>query len=147
MRGSARQSEGLSSVLDQERLAIGKAMGLEIGTEIIDVFTQYQVEYHTTGESISDVVGRVPAYAAIYGPKTLKTRYIYEDVPMGLVPLVSLGKAVDQPVAKMELIIQLAEQLLGEDFTMSGRNSASLGLQGLSVSQIVRYAETGRKQV
>ncbi len=114
--------------LDQERLAIGKAMGLEIGTEIIDVFTQYQVEYHTTGESISDVVGRVPAYAAIYGPKTLKTRYIYEDVPMGLVPLVSLGKAVDRPVAKMELIIQLAEQLLGEDFTMSGRKSRQLGI-------------------
>jgi opine dehydrogenase len=131
--------------MDQERLAIGRAIGLELGTEIIDVFTQYQVEYHTTGESISDVVRHVPAYAAIYGPKTLKTRYIYEDIPMGLVPLVSMGKAVNQPTAKMELIIRLAEQLLGEDFTLTGRNLASLGLQGLSVPQIVQYAETGRK--
>ena len=133
--------------MDQERLSIGKAIGLELGTEIIDVFTQYQVEYHTTGGSISDVVRHVPAYAAIYGPKTLRTRYIYEDVPMGLVPLVSLGKAVNQPAAKMELIISLAEQLLGEDFTVTGRNLVNLGLKDLSVSQIVHYAETGDKTV
>ena len=131
--------------MDQERLAIGKAMGLEYGTEIIDVFTQYQVEYHTSGESISAVVRHVPAYAAIYGPKTLKTRYIYEDVPMGLVPLVSLGKAVSCSTEKMELTIHLAEQLLGEDFVGAGRNLATLGLQGLSVAQIVRFAESGRK--
>ena len=131
--------------MDQERLAIGKAMGLQYGTEIIDVFTQYQVEYHTSGESISAVVRNVPAYAAIYGPKTLKTRYIYEDVPMGLVPLVSLGNAVSCSTNKMELTIHLAEQLLGEDFSGAGRNLATLGLQGLSVAQIVRFAESGRK--
>jgi opine dehydrogenase len=133
--------------MDQERLAIGKAVGLEYGTEIIDVFTQYRVEYHTGGESIADVVRHVPAYAAIYGPKTLKTRYIYEDVPMGLVPLVSLGKAVGQPTEKMELIIHLAEQLLGENFSRTGRNLATLGLQGLSLAQIVRYAESGLKDL
>lgn len=133
--------------MDQERLAIGKAIGLEFGTDIVDVFTQYQVEYHTGGASIADVVHHVPAYAAIYGPKSLKTRYIYEDVPMGLVPLVALGKSVGQPAAKMELIISLAEQLMGEDFTGTGRNLASLGLQDLSVAQIVHYAETGHAQI
>jgi opine dehydrogenase len=131
--------------MDQERLAIGKAIGLEFGTEIIDVFTQYQVEYHTGGASIAEVVRHVPAYAAIYGPKTLKNRYLYEDVPLGLVPLVSLGKAVGQTTVKMELIISLAEQLMGEDFTGTGRTLASLGLQDLSVAQIVQYAQTGRK--
>jgi hypothetical protein len=45
----------------------------------------------------------------------------------------------------MELIITLAEQLLGEDFTLTGRNLVSLGLQGLSVSQFVYFAETGQK--
>jgi len=61
------------------------------------------------------------------------------------VPLASLRKAVNQPTARMELIITLAEQLLGEDFTLTGRNLVSLGLQGLSVSQFVYFAETGQK--
>lgn len=126
--------------MDAERIAIGKALGLEYGKDIIDVTTQYEVEYHTKGKNISDIVRHVDAYAGIYGPKALKTRYIYEDVPNGLVPLVAVGKLLNIAVDRMELIIRLSELMLHEDFTANGRNLKNLGFEGKSADEIIRYA-------
>lgn len=129
--------------MDNERIAIGKALGLKYGENLIDTFRQYEIEYHTKGSNISDIVRRVEAYSNIYGPKTLKTRYIYEDIPMGLVPLVSVGKLLKVPVSRMETIIRLGEQMLEEDFMHSGRNLDNLGLSNMTAEDIVRFAETG----
>ncbi len=128
--------------MDSERVAIGRALGLQYGTELIDTIKQYEIEYHTTGDNITDIVRRVDAYAGIQGPRTLKTRYIYEDVPTGLVPLVAMGKLVNVPVDRMELIVRLSELMLKEDFTSNGRNLQNLGLEGLTAENIQSYAES-----
>lgn len=131
--------------MDKERIEIGKALGLQYGKEIIDTFIQYELEYNTKGDSISDVVKCVEAYANICGPKSLKTRYIYEDIPMGLVALVSVGKLLNMPVERMEMIIRLGELMLKEDFMTCARSLKNLGLEGMSAEDIVEFAETGEK--
>lgn len=131
--------------MDNERIEIGKALGLKYGEDIISTFTQYEIEYNTKGDNISDVVKHVEAYSDIYGPKTLKTRYLYEDIPMGLVPLVSVGKLLEKPVERMEMIIRLAELMVEEDFTTNSRSLKNIGLQGMNAEEILRFAETGEK--
>ena len=143
-------SEGISESIgkfiegmDSERVAVGKALGLEYGKGLISTFKQYELEYAVTGESISDIVKRVHAYANIYGPNSLKTRYLYEDIPMGLVPLVSVGRLLKVPVNRMETIIRLGELMMNEDFMSTGRNLTNLGLDNMSALNISRYAVTG----
>lgn len=131
--------------MDKERIQIAKALGLEYGTDIIDALMQYEFEYSTKGENISDVVKRVKAYANICGPKTLKTRYVYEDIPMGLVPLVSVGKLLNVPTERIQMIIRLGELVLKEDFMNNGRNLKNLGLEGMTAERIIKFAETGEK--
>ena len=131
--------------MDDERIGIGKVIGLKLGEDLFDINTQYDIEYHVKGNNLSDIVRGVDAYKGIYGPKTMKTRYIYEDIPMGLVPIAEIGKLVNKPVENIELIIELGEKLLNEDFKKTGRNLKNLGLEGMTGQQIVEYAESGEK--
>lgn len=127
--------------MDTERINIGKALGLEYGIDLIGSIKQYELEYNVKGENISDIVRRVDAYSSIKGPASLETRYLYEDVPMGLVPLAAVGRLVNVSVERMELIIRLSELMLERNFTESGRNLKNLGLEGLSPVEIMRLAE------
>ena len=65
------------------------------------------------------------------GPRDLNTRFIYEDVPMGLVLMSSIGKefGIGTPVA--DSLINIACALTGTDFWASGRTLARLELSGI----------------
>jgi len=131
--------------MDKERINVGLALGLEYGTDIIDAFEQYVVEYNSTGETITDVVRKVSAYDGINGPTSLKTRYLYEDIPMGLVAISSLAKQLNIKTERIDLIISLGEKMLNEDFRIDSRNAKNLGLEGMTSEQIMNFAITGEK--
>ena len=83
------------------------------------------------------------AYAEVKGQKTLYTRYLLEDIPMGLVPMVYLGNLLGIEVPRMEIVVKLGELLTGKDLTTSGRTLENLGLSGMTVDQIRAYIDTG----
>lgn len=133
--------------MDAERIAIGEKLGLTLGKDLFSLFMEYEAEYNTKGSTISQVVKSVDAYADIYAASTAKTRYVYEDVPMGLVPFMAIGELIGLPVDKMKLTTTLCEEMFGENLS-SGENCRSLenlGLQGMSAEQIIKYAKTGVK--
>ena len=125
--------------LDKERLAIGEAYGLEL----TPIRGWYRELYSVDGETLSDAIRKNRAYSRIPGQKSLRTRYLFEDIPMGLVPLLELGKRAGVDVSHIETIVALGEQLVGENFVADGRNLERLGLADLSVEQIKEYVETG----
>lgn len=55
------------------------------------------------------------------GPASLNSRYIKEDVPMGLVLFSSLGKRVNVCTSMADSLIQIASSLLSIDFDEQGR--------------------------
>ncbi|PAB58481.1 NAD/NADP-dependent octopine/nopaline dehydrogenase family protein [Anaeromicrobium sediminis] len=125
--------------MDKERLSIVKALGLNS----VDVLENYKIYYNAEAPTLSEAVKKNEAYGGVKGQKSLNTRYVLEDIPMGLVPIVSLGKMLGLDVSRMETIVKLGEQLLDKDFTKTGRTVESLGLSDMTVEEMMSYVETG----
>lgn len=128
--------------IDEERIAIGKKLGLDL----IPVKSLYKKIYDTTGETLTEIVRSNSAYKGIMGQKQLNTRYILEDIPTGLVPMCSLGKYLGVDTTAMDTICTLANLLVDEDVLSSGRTIENLGLDNLSPTELIRYVETGVRE-
>ena len=87
-----------------------------------------------------------PAYAVIQAPKSLHVRHILEDVPMGLVPIVSLGALAGVPTPACRAVTDISCVLLDRDFWAEGRNRENLGLAGMGVAEIQDYVNTGTRR-
>lgn len=133
--------------LDAERVEIGKKLGLTLGKDLFDIYMEYKGDYNVEGENVSSMLKNVYAYKDIYAANTPRIRYIYEDIPTGMVPFTAMGELLGMPVEKMKLVTKLCEEMLGEDFTNSeqSRNIKNLGLEGMTAEQIIEYAKTGVK--
>lgn len=118
--------------MDKERVAVAKAYGVE-ATSI----PQWQKNaYNVEGNSFYELFQNNKSYAAVKGSKTLHDRYLTEDVPCGLVPIVELGKLAGVPTPAMESVIELAGMILATDFKRNGRTLKCLGLEGKTVDEI-----------
>lgn len=122
--------------LDLERVNVGKALGLSLES----TREWYNNVYGTDGLTLYEAIQNNNAYRHILGPNDLKTRYLYEDIPTGLVPIVSIGKMLEVPVSRMETIIKLAEYLVDKNLTENSRTVESLGLFGMTPQQIWEFA-------
>lgn len=133
--------------MDKERVAIGEKLGLTLGKDLFSLYMEYAIEYNTKGDSISQLLKSVDAYKDIYAANTVRTRYIYEDIPTGMVPFTAMGELLGMPVRKMKFVTTLCEEMLGEDLTNCdyARNLENLGLAGMDAEAIVNYAKTGVK--
>ena len=131
--------------MDNERLEIGKTLGLEIGKNLFPLKLQYEIEYDAHGENLSEIVKKVKAYEDIYAAGTARSRYIYEDIPTALLPLAELGELLGVKTERMRFVISLCEKMLGEDLTNmdSARTSEKLGLAGLDREGVLKYAKLG----
>lgn len=104
--------------LDQERLAIGKAFGINLKT----VFEWVSFAYTgIEGDTLCEKMQNNPAYYKILAPTTLNSRLLTEDIPTGILPMVELGEIANVPTPLMQSILNLSGALLGVDFKINGR--------------------------
>lgn len=125
--------------LDAERVAVARALGVGALTAREWLVEAYGVDRPTLYEAIQ----ATPAYAGVGAPGNMEHRYIWEDVPTGLVPIAALGQAVGVPTPMIDTMINLAGAICQHDFRANGRTLERLGMQGWSVEQIVHYAMEG----
>lgn len=118
--------------LDAERVAIGRALGFEIAS----IHDFYRTSYGVDGPNLYEQVQKVRAYEGIKGPTSLNTRYLFEDIPTGLVPLSCLGKALGVKTPTMDAVVELGNSLLARDFRSEGRTLERLGLAGMTAEEI-----------
>lgn len=75
------------------------------------------------------------AYAAMptraKGPVNVRSRYITEDVPQGLVLMESVGRSLGMETPVCSALIELASAALGEDMRLHGRSLEALGLENV----------------
>jgi opine dehydrogenase len=120
--------------LDEERLAIGRALGVAIPS----IHHFYRMSYGADGANLYEQIQKVRAYDGIKGPTNLNTRYLFEDIPTGLVPLSCLGRALGVMTPTMDAVVELGSSLLGRDLRAEGRTLERLGLSGMSAEEIRR---------
>jgi opine dehydrogenase len=117
---------------DRERLAIAHALDVEVPTGV----EWFVPTYGVTAASIAEACGKVPAYDALMGPDTLTTRLLWEDVPTGLVPLVSLGHALGVATPTLSALLDLAVSVCGDALLAQAWSLARMGLEGADRSRI-----------
>ncbi len=129
-------------VLDRERVTVASSVGIRARTA-----TEWlQLAYNTYGENLHEAIQNQPGYYGIKAPPTLNHRYIFEDVPMSLVPIASLGKRYGVSVSGMESIIRLGSIIHRTDYWRRGRTVERLGLEQWSVSELTRFVREGKTE-
>lgn len=130
----------LLEALDEERLAIAKALGLDVRT----IFQHFHLSFHVPVSSISQMNQEMHAAGnGGAGPTTAESRYVLEDVPFGLVATVKLGRLAGKPADLHESGIKIFSALYGRDFFAENDLLAALDLDSLSLADIVALARDG----
>lgn len=126
--------------VDRERLAVAQAFGVHVESAQDWLASAYD---GVTGQDLYARIRSVPAYRAALAPATLDDRYLTEDVPTGLVPLVALGTVAGVSTPLSCALVNVASVFLAREFWADGRTAESLGLAGMSVVQIKEFVNTG----
>lgn len=129
----------LLEVLDRERVTVASALGIRARSAM----EWLQMAYTTSGADLHEAIHNQPGYYGIKAPISLNHRYIFEDVPMSLVPLASMAQRYGVSVRGIESIIRIACIIHRTDYWRRGRTLRKLGLDGLSVSELTHYVTDG----
>lgn len=124
--------------LDSERLAVAKAFGIElISAKDWISYAYIGVE----GDTLCERMQNNPAYYDILAPTKINCRQITEDIPTGIVPLAEFGDiaGIDTPI--MDSLIELCSSLMHIDYKETGRTLRNLGLENLSVEEILKLVD------
>ncbi len=125
--------------IDFERLEVAR----ELGIECCNAKDWLRIAYGVQGHDLHEMLNNNKQYFGISAPVNLDTRYIFEDVPMSLVPIASLGEMLGIKTPAINMIINLANAVHEVDYRKIGRTVKSLGLEGLTVKNIVNYVNRG----
>ncbi len=125
--------------IDAERVAVGNAFGKNILSAAEWLRTVYDAE----GTTLYECLHTTSAYQGLGAPSSLDHRYLFEDVPTGLVPIAALGELAGVPTPTIRATIAMASQLCGRDFWREGRNTENLGIADLSPSELLMYVWDG----
>ncbi|HWP69322.1 MAG TPA: NAD/NADP octopine/nopaline dehydrogenase family protein, partial [Rectinemataceae bacterium] len=126
--------------IDDERLAVARALGIRT----VSAREWLYLTYDSPGADLCSAIRATTGYAGIKAPPTINHRYIWEDVPMSLVPMSSIGGMLGIPTPTIDLVISLAETMNDTDYRAGGRTVETLGIKGMSVEQIHRLVTEGR---
>jgi len=139
LEGVSPMTARVLEAADAERVAIGTALGVHLHTAREWLY----LAYSSAGKTLYEAIQATPGYKGVRAPSTLTHRYILEDVPMSLVPMVSAGRQLGVETPTLSSLIHIASLIHSCDFWKTGRTMERLGMAGLSVRQIRRLALEG----
>ncbi|MGD2252277.1 MAG: NAD/NADP octopine/nopaline dehydrogenase family protein [Anaerolineales bacterium] len=141
--GVTKSTARVLEVLDRERVTVASAIGIRARSAL----EWLQISYNVYGDSIYEAIHDQEGYYGIMAPKSLNHRYIFEDIPMSLVPLASFAKRYGVSVRGIESLIRLACFVHQTDYWSSGRTLEKLGIERMSVGELTNFVKTGSLDV
>ncbi|PSV16132.1 NAD/NADP-dependent octopine/nopaline dehydrogenase family protein [Photobacterium kishitanii] len=125
-----------AAVMENERLAIGQALGLHLITELDAMNALYDMDCKTVYDinRTSETHGKLNS-----APNSASNRYITEDAAYLLVPCYEFAQltGVDTPIITACLHIDNAYN--DTDYFKCGRTLKQMGLEGMAVTDIMAY--------
>lgn len=123
----------LLEALDAERLAIARAIGVQVRT----IREHYHLSFGAPQGPMGEMARHLVANGdTTTGPTTLDTRYVLEDVPFGLAATAKLGRLVGAPAVLHESGIAIFSALYGRDLVDDNDLLPTLGLDGMSLDDL-----------
>ncbi len=130
----------LIGALDGERRRLAAAFGLNVRS-IEDHFVG---SFHVTRAPLAEMAAIVAGRRQeLKGPATLDTRFVTEDVPFGLLPLVLLGRVANTPMPLHEAGVAMFSALYGRDFQSENDLLPELGLADWTPEQLHEAMRVG----
>lgn len=117
---------------DSERVAVGAALGVHLHTAREWLY----LAYDSPGKTLYEAIQSTPGYKGVRAPSTLTHRYILEDVPMSIVPIVSVGAQFGVKATMLTALVNMACTIHDRDFWSEGRTVDKIGIKGKSVKDI-----------
>lgn len=126
--------------LDAERLAIAA----HFGTPVRTVEEHYSLSYHVPISSVSAMNQEIVRKGlGGFGPTTIESRYILEDVPFGLLPTVMLGKISGNPAFLHQSGISILSAAYGRDLKGDNDILPALGIEGMGDAGLASLCRKG----
>jgi len=127
--------EKVIDALDREIASIFKALGFpsKSSKEI------FEKRYEKSWDEQFNMMRKIGSK----GPFDVKTRYITEDVPVGMVLISSIGKMLGIPTPTFDSVIHLCGVVNDENYWRSGRTLVTLGLEGMNSETLKGFLREG----
>ena len=132
-------SRGIKAVFE-EVSKVANAIGVKMTEYPEEDFWKKSAIMSTYVRASFDKEGAV---AKISGPSSVKSRYITEDVPYGLVPIAKLARKFNVATPLIDAVIELASVINQTDYREEGMSLEELGIADLSKEELQRVLETG----
>ena len=138
--GVTRETARYLEQIDSERIAVGAALGHRPRSITKWLSSRYGLE----PTDVYTMLRSNPSYRNLPAPVTLDHRYLWEDVPMGLVPISDAAGAVGVDTPAIDHLIDEASSILGRDFRNEGRTLEKLGLPRKRLKKALANIIAGR---
>jgi opine dehydrogenase len=117
--------------LESEKKALLRVLGLEP----MPFEDFYEYRYEKKWEDFATVSSK--------GPFSARTRYITEDIPIGMVLWASLGELLGVPTPTARALIHISSVIHDTDYWQGGRTMEKLGLAEMTVDELRAYLAVG----
>ena len=118
-----------------------KSIATAIGVNSLSVRDWLNSRYGLPQSTIYEMIKFNPTYKDILAPTTINHRYVWDDIPTGLVPMSSFGKNLGIPTPTIDYFIKEGSKLLDIDFRSEGRTLHKLGLSPDNlISDLMEYS-------
>ena len=129
----------LVAAYDRERLAIGKALGVELQTE------EEMMErlYGYKGKDLADAM-RKSEHADMFTDVVFHHGLLEEDLRYCYVSMAQLGEQLGIPTPVTNSILTVMSIMVGIDYRKGATTLKDLGMEGMNKDQIVKFVTEGR---
>jgi opine dehydrogenase len=117
--------------LEGEKKALLRALGLEP----VPFEAFYEYRYEKKWEDFATVSSK--------GPSSARTRYLTEDIPIGMVLWASLGDSLGVATPTARSLIHISSVIHDTDYWQGGRTMQKLGLAEMTVDELNTYLAVG----
>ncbi len=123
-----------AAVMEEERIQIGHAMSLNLVPELEAMNSLYAMDCNTVYEvnRTSETHGKINS-----APDNASHRYITEDAAYLLVPCKEFARLTNTPTPMIDACLTIDNAYNDTDYMKTGRNLEAMGLEQLSVEEIM----------
>ncbi|MER9953046.1 NAD/NADP octopine/nopaline dehydrogenase family protein [Mesorhizobium sp. M0047] len=126
--------------LDAERLAIAARFGIAVRT----VEEHFSLSFHVPMATVSEMNQEMDRQGrGGFGPSTIESRYVLEDVPFGLLPTVLLGRISGNPAILHESGTNIFSAAYGRDLKADNDILPALGIEEIGKVDLENLCRKG----